>query len=409
MEPTGGRVCDLFAGSGTVAQALSLTRPVIAADIQEYSRVLCSAVLNPQWQAQPRNLDACAQSENLEAAMRSLIDYEEECIAASRVGNPKALVDFVENSSLIRYLSGSTFEGTKQLEDLLERSTHQLQQGNLLYSSMSVCTRWFGGVYFSFKQAVQLDGLLQYAFTVEHQYRDSLLAAIMSTASEITNTVGKHFAQPLRLVDRQGRIKGHLISKTISDRSLEVLPIFMKWCHAYSTLPRQTRPHNVFRRDFADTLAGLPDDTAIIYADPPYTRDHYSRFYHVLETLCLRDEPISSKVKSRSGPSISRGIYRQGRHQSPFSIPSQARNAFSELFHLASSRRIPLLMSYSPYPNNEKARPRLLTLEDMVAVASARYRTVEVRSLEMSHNKLNTKVLNQSKVLHAEALILCKP
>ena len=28
-----------------------------------------------------------------------------------------------------------------------------------------------------------------------------------------------------------------------------------------------------------------------VYADPPYTRDHYSRFYHVLETLALRDDP----------------------------------------------------------------------------------------------------------------------
>ena len=47
LDPTCGTVCDLFAGSGTVALALSSDRNVVAADIQEYSRVLCTALLQP--------------------------------------------------------------------------------------------------------------------------------------------------------------------------------------------------------------------------------------------------------------------------------------------------------------------------------------------------------------------------
>ena len=39
-----GPVCDLFAGSGTVSLALSRNRDVLAADIQEYSRVICTAL-----------------------------------------------------------------------------------------------------------------------------------------------------------------------------------------------------------------------------------------------------------------------------------------------------------------------------------------------------------------------------
>ena len=42
-----GPVCDLFAGSGTVSLALSRGRDVLAADIQEYSRVICTAILKP--------------------------------------------------------------------------------------------------------------------------------------------------------------------------------------------------------------------------------------------------------------------------------------------------------------------------------------------------------------------------
>lgn len=47
VSPGNGRICDLFSGSGTVSRYFAHTRPVTAVDIQEYSRVLCSAVLNP--------------------------------------------------------------------------------------------------------------------------------------------------------------------------------------------------------------------------------------------------------------------------------------------------------------------------------------------------------------------------
>ena len=39
-------VCDLFAGSGTVSSWLGKTRKVTAIDIQEYSRILCTALLS---------------------------------------------------------------------------------------------------------------------------------------------------------------------------------------------------------------------------------------------------------------------------------------------------------------------------------------------------------------------------
>ena len=45
--PTGGRVCDIFAGSGAVSLGLSRNWAVTAVDIQEYSRVLANGILNP--------------------------------------------------------------------------------------------------------------------------------------------------------------------------------------------------------------------------------------------------------------------------------------------------------------------------------------------------------------------------
>ena len=58
IVPAGGRVCDLFAGSGAVSLGLRHAWSVTSIDIQEYSRVLCSAILTPP----PGRLGATADS-----------------------------------------------------------------------------------------------------------------------------------------------------------------------------------------------------------------------------------------------------------------------------------------------------------------------------------------------------------
>ena len=47
LDPEKSGVCDLFSGSGSVSQYLSSERKAISVDIQEYSNVVCNALLNP--------------------------------------------------------------------------------------------------------------------------------------------------------------------------------------------------------------------------------------------------------------------------------------------------------------------------------------------------------------------------
>src|SRR5207253_2965645 len=61
---------------------------------------------------------------------------------------------------------------------------------------------------------------------------------------------------------------------------------------------------------------------AVIYADPPYSKDHYSRYYHVLETLVRYDYPSAAGA----------GRYRPDRYSTPFSLRRQAPAAFNALF-----------------------------------------------------------------------------
>ena len=65
-----------------------------------------------------------------------------------------------------------------------------------------------------------------------------------------------------------------------------------------------------------------------VYADPPYTRDHYSRFLPCVGDNHTEGFPELSTTNIRGDKHISNGIYRKERHQSPFCIKSKAPDAF---------------------------------------------------------------------------------
>lgn len=74
----------------------------------------------------------------------------------------------------------------------------------------------------------------------------------------------------------------------------------------------------------------------IVYADPPYTKDHYSRMYHVLETMYLYDYPDS----------LGAGRMRSDRFRSGFSVKTEVEASFVAMVSAVRSRGADLLLSY---------------------------------------------------------------
>ncbi len=213
------------------------------------------------------------------------------------------------------------------------------------------------------------------------------------------NTVGKQFAQPLQVRDSKGKFKIKLLPKILNDRNIDFFKRLRFWIEQYSQSDFSAIEHDIIKADYREALKVLPDnDVSIIYADPPYTRYHYSRYYHVLETICLRDTPeVSSTFASQEG--ISRGIYRKDRHQSPFCIKTQASYAFNELFTYASQLGVPLVLSYSPFNSNQPATPRMQEIHCLCEKASRFYSKVDVRSPgSFTHSKLNTTSKNLAQM-----------
>lgn len=416
VAPVGQPVCDLFSGSGVVSLALASDWDVTSVDIQEYSRVLCNGLANPPPNASNEAAGLCDRAYagslrlQLRYALCGLLAHERHCVADAADGAMNGLCDLLEHGSLLTLNGGGDMP--RRLRSEVRAALDKLDEQGLGRGPETVVTRHFGGRYFSWEQAIDFDALLAEIHFVDQPYRDFHLAAALVVASDAVNTVGKHFAQPIKLRDANGFPKKHLVKQTLRDRAFSVLDSYRACCETLATLRRTRGHHRAVRSDYLDFLESDTTPLAALYADPPYTRDHYSRYYHVLETMALRDEPevATTKIRSNGVPRLSRGLYRLQRHQSPFCIPTKAPGAFEHLFVRVAKRRIPLVLSYSPYQASARNRPRLLTIEQMLGIAKRHFNEVEITPVDgISHNKLNLTERNVNVECPAEVLISCLP
>ena len=415
-DPSSGTICDLFAGSGTVSRVLSKKRVVVAVDIQEYSRVICSALLHPA-QSNSRTvkefLSEVSSSEHsslLSWVFEPLKEFERHCFSVARTGDLEPLCDLLENGSLRAFELDACHPKSPDLTAAMKEAHSRLCDAQLINTPSSLVSRYFGGIYFAYSQASHLDVLLEGVAGLPSYQRDTFLAAVLSTASEIVNTVGKQFAQPIRPRNSNGRPKAELLELASRDRSTKVMDTYQSWLRRYLIIPRTNKPHMIIREDYREALKKLKGKVSIVYADPPYTRDHYSRYYHVLETMCLRDNPEISTVNLHNGDSLSRGLYRVDRHQSPFCIHSKAPQAFASLFVGVRSLNVPLVLSYSPYEISNGSRPRLMTIIQVEALAKSYFRHVRVCKPEhIAHSKLTNSEKTVSTSHEAEVLFVCEP
>ena len=407
ITPEGAGVCDLFAGSGCVSYKLSRLFPVVACDIQGYSKIICDALLHNYIidQAIIASLIKAKKSDEacrLISCFEPLIMLEEEAIKNKDL---KILTDILEHGSVEVY---NLERVDSSLTNTLSLVSENLAT-NGLANERSLISRYYGGVFFSYRQAVQIDILLEIINKQENaKIKEVLLAALLSTASDMVDTVGKHFAQPIKARDSKGKIKSTVYNKAVQDKTINAIDLYQEWLIKYIALPKGTFQNTTMQCDYKQCLNYLPDSVRTIYADPPYTRDHYSRFYHVLETMVLRDSPEISTVNIHGATHISNGLYRKDRHQSPFCIRSQAPNAFRHMFNVISQSNRNLLLSYSPYDETKKTHPRVVTMQQLIYWAKEYFNHVEIISAgHFTHNKLNSTEHFLESSDEAEMLIVC--
>ncbi|MBI1220492.1 MAG: hypothetical protein GC186_18330 [Rhodobacteraceae bacterium] len=408
LDPSGGPVCDLFSGSATVSRFFSQRRQVMAVDIQEYARVLAEAVLNGAPASSVTSAEKALGDDRRGIALRwavdPLIKLEIEAALGATRGDIELLCELLQMGNLASQRGDELHAGSPL--GVAVRETLARIKGLELPGSETVCVRHFGGQYFSFAQAAELDEI---AYLARSRGSSVLLAATLSTASHLVNSIGKQFAQPIRPKDKSGVPKLHVIKKILFERGLSARSVFISYLRQYEGLAVIRRDHVAVRADFREALAKPALKPSVVYADPPYTRDHYSRFYHSLETITLGDDPHITMSNLGGGDIQSRGGYRAGRHQSPFCIKSEAPAAFAALFAGVAALRVPLVLSYSGYDPSMEARPRVMALDAVVSLAQQCFKEVRVEQLaNLEHMKLNKTPLNKAAKGTTEVLLLCR-
>ncbi len=416
LNPSSAPICDLFSGSGVVAHSLAKNYPVISVDIQKYSSEIASALLISKFpsidevEALKYSAANSSVSKALSEVFAPLIEFERRALNEAVSGAPDSLILLSESPSFYSLLQAD--RSKSELGSFLPEAKKALRRFKRLPEAIrnrALATSYFGGVYFSFEQTVEIDGLMD-SFEKFADRRSALVAPLLSAMSEAVNTVGKQFAQPMRLLNKDGFPKKLLVERTIRDRRYVISDLFFSWFRRYSdvSIARPGR-HEVWHGDYREFLASHSGGIGCIYADPPYTIDHYSRFYHVLETVAQYDFPELALKKRNDRWEVMRGHYRTERHQSPFCIPSQAGRAFADLFAGANKFRAPMVLSYSPFTAGNQDRPRLVGLEELTKLAATYFSDVEVIEADGHiHRRLHSTSKNISRLTNSEVFVVCR-
>ncbi len=359
----GGAVCDLFAGSASLAGAIGDQSPIVSNDIQKYSRVLSGAYLT-SWRS-PSSPSAA-----------SIVERAREIVEAN-IREVGPLHDYNKTIPLSRFQKVE--EKERRFFDYdLDRPWH-------------LFFKCYSGTWWSAKQALWIDAIRQVA--EEHRSDpcyDAVIASLMFAMAYASQGTG-HYAQ-YRVANTDSSMRDISIYRR---RAVEEL--FAKKYEAVldglATEPTLLQ-HRITSLDYQECLAQFEGGT--VYADPPYAFVHYSRFYHALETLVLYDYPDIQQIK---GETV-KGRYREGRHQSPFCIRTQVPDAFRAMFRGVSASGSNLVLSYS--------NTGMISLDDLGAIAAEEFkgRSIEVLSTDYKHMTLGRQFDRDRTV--EECLMLVK-
>jgi adenine-specific DNA-methyltransferase len=371
-----GRVVDLFAGTGSVAAALAPRWHVTTNDALAFTAVFGRARF-----LAGAPVDVAAALERLRTAY----------VTARRVLRPlhakrlRQERDAIESQRELRtYMSTSPHVGTSSACADAAR-TAATTTGILRFRLVSL---YFSGGYFSLAQALDLDAI---RFAIESQAlpheRDRALGAWIWAASLLVNAPG-HTAQFL---------KPNSKSSTRRVRASWRRDVWTAFTRAFTDL----RPHGTaaWRASncvaVGDALEFLLSPAAhgakVVYADPPYTKDQYSRYYHVYETMFRYDFPDSHGV----------GRYRSDRFVTDFSKARGVAHSLQLLAERVAAHKATLILSYPSDGLLHRSGGNLR------AILAGSFKRVTVKSFVARHSTMGASSGDNVK-LATENLYVCR-
>jgi len=291
------RFADLCAGSCAVSWFIAENFPstVIANDLQQYSAVLADAVLGRTEALDPKVIWK---------------DWSARARASIR------------RSSI--YADAAEFEKIKWAR---ARRKHVARARELCKAGDGLIARAYGGHYFSPLQALVIDALRQ-TLPTETKYRNAALAALITASSRCAAAPG-HTAQPFQPTAGAAKFLFEGWRRSV-------------WTYTKSALKQVCSKHAKVMGEgkvgSAEELANTLGPDALAFLDPPYSGVHYSRFYHVLETVA-RGTRVEVSGTGRYPPPTERP-------RSDFSVATKSKQALDRLLDILAKNGVRTIVTF---------------------------------------------------------------
>jgi adenine-specific DNA methylase len=344
------RFVDLFTGSGAVAWHMALTYEVtvVATDLQQFSVNLADAVLS-----RTRAASGDWVARWLERA-RSSVEKGPHYSAA------RAIQDRVPKNSI-----RTAAQDARKL---------CMGDGGPIFNA-------YGGYYFSPLQALYLDALRVH-LPQNAGHATVALAALIQTASRCSASPG-HTAQPFKPNKTAGPF---VVEAWMRD------PLSLVEDAALALAPLHAKVKGEARKSDALDMAAQLKEGDLVFLDPPYSGVHYSRFYHVLETLAS-GQRVTVSGTGRYPPS-------EERPRSDYSIISKSEAALKQLLATLAETGCSVIITF---PAGEASNG--LSGDTVVEVA-AQYFSIKTMKVSSRFSTLGGNLSNRDARLNAEELIL---
>ena len=385
-------VVDLFAGTGSVGFALKKYKHIISNDLEPYSHIINSTILN-----------GCMFSLEQQQIFLSRVSYYYEkssdllkdVLLLERTfleGNYDKYADYAEFVEATPSVFNS--ETDKKYYSGLKKLVDMVVPGQTVQSVPFPCLflTYYANAYFGINQCCQIDAIRAAIMELTDQRQSGfLLTALMSAMSSVASTT-THFAQFLKV--KSAATCKNLVQKRNRDIFSELIRVIDSY-RTTGITDNAKAESKCYNMDFYDCLESINlNESVLVYADPPYFKEHYSRYYHVLNTVCLYDYPHLAINYQRKVYSV--GRYREDRNVSDFGKKAAALGAFERLISKCAANKAKLMISYSD---------NSIVPIDALAKLVGDYYQYRIVKVGLNHSKQGRTSESNSKV--DEYLFIC--
>ena len=366
-------VVDLFAGTGSVGYALAPYKHIVSNDLEYYAYVVNEAILNG-CNIDDENMDLFREAVKRKYSVSSsYVNYailKEKEYLEGDLDHYAEYAAFSEGTPSI-FNPKTDISELKSIEKLVACIAPGKKEQNVQFPCLFLT--YFASAYFGINQCCQIDAIASQILEIEEKRIRNVFFAALMTALSICASTTTHFAQYLK-------VKSKGTFRNIREkRSQDIFSLFddaLKKFEEKGLMRKTAASHECHNVDFLDCLKEIkPDTKTLVYADPPYFKEHYSRYYHVLNTLCLYDYPAPAVNPQTKVYSI--GRYRTERSVSDFGKRAKVLEAFRRMINVCADKQLKLVISYS--------ENSLVKIYELLKLAEERYR-VKVDKVILKHS-----------------------